>query len=210
MTEVLKRQCSKSKKGYNQVKGVFFFFQIKHYIYSHETPPPHTPPPSTTAHLHIGGEGGQGAGGQRRGGDDFRRVSGSGREEVHPERHQVRPRRLCLRVKHLNQSTSVSCLCLGLMVGFDLQVRGVSVLQSRKQFRLEVLQALTWPSPAPAPVLLLSALPAHHLFLRLVPVTHFFYRAQRIHGADIEQFTQGCSIQSKSRCRIYKLDREGK
>lgn len=97
-----------------------------------------------------------------------------------------------------------------LMVGFDLQVRGVSVLQSRKQFRLEVLQALTWPSPAPAPVLLLSALPAHHLFLRLVPVTHFFYRAQRIHGADIEQFTQGCSIQSKSWCRIYKLDREGK
>lgn len=205
MTEVLKRQCSKSKKGYNQVKvkSNTIYILMKHLLLTLLLP-------FTTAHLHIGGEGGQGAGGQRRGGDDFRRVSGSGREEVHPERHQVRPRRLCLRVKHLNQSTSVSCLCLGLMVGFDLQVRGVSVLQSRKQFRLEVLQALTWPSPAPAPVLLLSALPAHHLFLRLVPVTHFFYRAQRIHGADIEQFTQGCSIRSKSRCRIHKLDREGK
>lgn len=112
MTEVLKRQCSKSKKGYNQVKGIFFFFKsntiyilMKHLLLTLLLP-------FTTAHLHIRGEGGQGAGGQRRGGDDFRRVSGSGREEVHPERHQVRHRRFCLRVKHLNQSTSVSRLCL--------------------------------------------------------------------------------------------------
>lgn len=43
MTEVLKRQCSKSKKGYNQVKGVFFFFSNQTlYIFSWNTSSSHS------------------------------------------------------------------------------------------------------------------------------------------------------------------------
>lgn len=65
MTEVLKRQCSKSKKSYNQVKGGL--------THSNQ-PQSHTRPPHTTslynlplaAHLDVGGKGGQGAGEQWR------------------------------------------------------------------------------------------------------------------------------------------------
>lgn len=79
MTEVLKRQCSKSKKSYNQVSGSLGILKLKRKLIarhslSHTSSPPTLCP---EAHLDIRGEGRQGAGEQRQGWDNVRRLSGS-------------------------------------------------------------------------------------------------------------------------------------
>ena len=65
------------------------------------------------------------------------------------------------------------------------------MLETRRHFRLEVLQAVIWPSPAAAPVLLLSALSSHNFLLWLLSLmgTETFREDEGRNGFNIGFFS---------------------